>query len=78
MMYTPGELDPAFKKSQRGATPIIKDSIAVKAPIRTNKVQTPDSSKVPVKRPSEEDDSILSFNFLYYIFQKYKMQEVVD
>jgi hypothetical protein len=78
MMYTPGELDPAFKKSQRGAAPIIKDSTAIKPTIRTTKVQTPDSSKAPAKRPSEEDDSILSFNFLYYIFQKYKMQEVVD
>ena len=78
MMYTPGELDPAFKKSQTGATTIIKDSIAVRPTLRTNKVQTPDSSKVPVKRPSEDDDSILSFNFLYYIFQKYKMQDVVD
>lgn len=78
MMYTPGELDPAFKKSQTGATTIIKDSIAVRPTLRTNKVQTPDSSKVPVKRPSQDDDSILSFNFLYYIFQKYKMQDVVD
>ncbi len=33
----------------------------------------------PSARPaSQEDDSILSFNFLYYIFEKYKMQDVVD
>jgi hypothetical protein len=29
--------------------------------------------------PSKEDtDSILTFNFLYYIIQKYKLQDIVD
>ena len=75
-MYSPGELDPAFKKAQTGDA-VIKDSVAMRMPtLRTNKV--PDASKTAVKRPSEEDDSILSFNFLYYIFQKYKMQDIVD
>ncbi|HZI23895.1 MAG TPA: hypothetical protein VFD46_02400 [Chryseolinea sp.] len=75
MMYSPGELDPAFRKAQ---TSTLKDSMALKPVARPTKVQTPDASKTPVKRPSEEDDSILSFNFLYYIFQKYKMQDIVD
>lgn len=26
----------------------------------------------------EEDDSVLSFNFLYYIIQKFKMSDIVD
>jgi hypothetical protein len=77
MMYSPGELDPAFKKSQ-AASAAVKDSVAFKPAQRPNKVQTPDSSKASIKRPSQEDDSILSFNFLYYIFQKYKMQDIVD
>ena len=77
MMYTPGELDPAFKKSQVGGA-IVKDSASMKPAVRPGKIQTPDSSKTPVKRPSQDDDSILSFNFLYYIFQKYKMQDIVD
>ena len=76
MMYSPGELDPAFKKSQAGA--IAKDSVGIKPILKPNKIQTPDSSKAAVKRPSQDDDSILSFNFLYYIFQKYKMQDMVD
>lgn len=77
MMYSPGELDPAFKKSQGGGV-IAKDSAVIKPVLRPTKIQTPDSSKTPVKRPSQDDDSILSFNFLYYIFQKYKMQDMVD
>ena len=73
-MYSPGELDPAFKKAQTSA---LKDSAAIKPPIRTPK-SAAETGKAPVKRPSQEDDSILSFNFLYYIFQKYKMQDIVD
>ena len=76
-MYNPGELDPAFRKAQ---TTLMKDSVAaiIKPSAKTNKTLPADASKTPVKRPSQEDDSILSFNFLYYIFQKYKMQDIVD
>jgi len=77
MMYSPGELDPAFKKSQTGSA-VVRDSAAIRPVLKPTKIQTPDSSKAPVKRPSQDDDSILSFNFLYYIFQKYKMQDMVD
>jgi hypothetical protein len=31
-----------------------------------------------VKEEKSDDDSVLSFNFLYYIFQKYKLQDIVD
>ena len=75
MLYTPGELDPSFRKSQ---TSTYKDSTAIKPIIKSTKVQPSDSSKTPAKQPSQEDDSILSFNFLYYIFQKYKLQDSVD
>lgn len=77
MMYHPGELDPAFRKAQ---TLTMKDSVAavLKPTTKTTKAMPADASKAPVKRPSQEDDSILSFNFLYYIFQKYKMQDIVD
>ena len=72
-MYSPGELDPAFKKAR---TSTLKDSLAIKPGVRTK--APADTSKTPVKKPSQEDDSILSFNFLYYIFQKYKLQDIVD
>jgi hypothetical protein len=74
MMYNPGELDPSFRKAQ---TLTVKDSAALKL-AKTTRDQPADASKTPVKRPSEADDSILSFNFLYYIFQKYKTQDIVD
>lgn len=75
MIYTPGELDPSFRKAQ---ITNVKDSAAIKPVVRSPKAQAPDSSKAPVKQPSHEDDTILSFNFLYYIFQKYKLQDIVD
>ena len=28
--------------------------------------------------PKQDDDAILSFNFLYYIIQKYKLQEIME
>ena len=51
-----------------------RDSVVVR-PTKTAKSETPKPSGKPA---SQEDDSILSFNFLYYIFEKYKMQDVVD
>ena len=36
------------------------------------------SGKPEKKQPKQEDDSILSFNFLYYIIQKYKLQDIID
>jgi len=76
MLYHPGELDPAFRKAQ--AASAVKDSVAMAIKPATKVTKSSDTSKAPVKRPSQEDDSILSFNFLYYIFQKYKMQDIVD
>ncbi len=29
-------------------------------------------------KEGDNDDSVLSFNFLYYIIQKYKMSDIVD
>ena len=63
---------------------VTKDSVeskpATPAPVVANqkaKTVTPvkPQEKVPTK---PEDDSILSFNFLYYIIQKYKLQDIVD
>jgi hypothetical protein len=37
------------------------------------------SEKSNEKQPAKpKDDSILTFNFLYYIIQKYKLQDIID
>ncbi len=66
-----GEGDVMLNNKVRIASPRDSATTRVKRPIR------PETSK-PAGRASSEDDSILSFNFLYYIFEKYKMQDVVD
>jgi len=34
--------------------------------------------KANEKQPAKKDESILTFNFLYYIIQKYKLQDIID
>lgn len=48
------------------------------ATVKPSKTVKADAAKPSARPSSQEDDSILSFNFLYYIFEKYKMQDVVD
>lgn len=69
--YTPGGEDtpPAGKVKPQ---PIIaKDSAIVKPTVR------PEFDTDPSKVDSE-DESVISFNFLYYIIRKYKLQDIVD
>jgi hypothetical protein len=77
LMAAPGELDPAYRKSQAAGN-VLKDSASFKPAFKPARALTPDASKQPAKQPAQEDDSILSFNFLYYIFQKYKLHDAVD
>jgi hypothetical protein len=38
------------------------------------------SNEKPAEKPGAKpkDDSILTYNFLYYIIQKYKLQDIID
>jgi hypothetical protein len=74
VIYGPGEADPLLNNKIHIAS--TKDSSVTK-PIRVIKPQA-EAAKNSAKPASQEDDSILSFNFLYYIFEKYKMQDMVD
>jgi len=71
LMFSPGELDPSVRKTPPAS---YKDSVSLK-PVNSSKIQAPEPAKTPGKQPAHDDDSILSFNFLYYIFQKYKLQD---
>ncbi|HYG19079.1 MAG TPA: hypothetical protein VD816_09115 [Ohtaekwangia sp.] len=63
-----------------------RDSAAVRVPAQRHLKsadKAAESSKNGAKnrenrKQPEDDDSVLSFNFLYYIFQKYKLQDIVD
>lgn len=71
-----GEGDPMINNKIHVPVVAVRDSTSSR-PVKT--VKTEPAPARPSARPSsQEDDSILSFNFLYYIFEKYKMQDVVD
>lgn len=72
---------------------MVKDSIASKYPshniksAKSKNGSNNDSQKAMAENQkaadknndeSEKEDSILSFNFLYYIFQKFKLSDIVD
>lgn len=79
MVLSPGEGESRYRSSQSA-----KDSITVTRPAASNPVivrpKIENASKSPEKGAAKEDsqESILSFNFLYYIIQKYKLQDIVD
>lgn len=79
-LYSPGEQSDRHLRIQP-STPL-RDSAAF-APKTTSASQvrtakTSAESTKPDTKQSTSDDSILSFNFLYYIIQKYKLQDIVD
>lgn len=72
IISTPGEsIDP-----QKPIQPN-KDSATVKIQRNVYK-PSPVVPKDQNKPKDQHDDGILSFNFLYYLIQKYKMQDIVD
>lgn len=76
IIYTPGETEALLNSKVHAAAP--KDSLSFRQnSIRVIKTQA-EAPKNSAKPSSQEDDSILSFNFLYYLFEKYKMQDIVD
>lgn len=82
MLYSPGgegELRPRYPVTVNTAP---KDSAAfnrtVTPPARLKPEQAPAKSPDKQQPTKPDDDSILSFNFLYYIIQKYKLQDIID
>jgi hypothetical protein len=80
--FSAGEsTDPTSTHKSVPANAATKDSVsAVRVPVQRNtrQQQPAAESAKPVTKSKGEDDSMLSFNFLYYIIQKYKLQDIVD
>jgi hypothetical protein len=72
IIYSPGEADANIRVHVIAG----KDSITTRPQVRPAK--QPEASRNSSKPSSQEDDSILSFNFLYYLFEKYKLQDIVE
>lgn len=79
MLYSPGEAAVHYY-TPKAYNPPFKDSVAnqlIETSAPKPRIEPP--VKPMEKQPAKpEDDSILSFNFLYYIIQKYKLQDIID
>lgn len=87
ILYSPGEGDSRYtpktivstnsKDSTTSVIPKAQPVISAKPkadPAQKEQTQRPTDKQHPPK----DEDSILSFNFLYYIIQKYKLQDIID
>ena len=72
IIYSPGEVD----ANNRVHVVAGKDSINTR-PAQIRPTKQPEAAKNSAK-PSSQEDDILSFNFLYYLFEKDKLQDIVD
>lgn len=78
MLYSPGEAE--VRHVPKASKNLPTDTVAThvpETPAQKHKVEPPGK---PIEKQSAKpkDDSILSFNFLYYIIQKYKLQDIID
>jgi hypothetical protein len=72
VFYSPGDSSGSIPSK-------IKDSTSIKMPVKRNVYKpAPVVPKEKNESADPDDNSILSFNFLYYLIQKYKMQDIVD
>ncbi|MEO7992128.1 MAG: hypothetical protein ABI663_21430 [Chryseolinea sp.] len=68
-----------FDQHHKAQTPaLLKDSAASIQKVITQRPAKPAVENTKPESKQSSDDSILSFNFLYYIIQKYKLQDIVD
>lgn len=80
---SPGEVDPS---DNRAAVGPVKDASGLPttaaSTTRTKQPEAANDRAVESNDASnsdgEDDDSLLTFNFLYYLFEKYKLQDIVD
>lgn len=81
-IYLPGgEAEAAGGGSSKPQPTPAKDSVSTIPQTAPRVIKTTGENVKPSpasKQNKEEDESILSFNFLYYIIQKYKLQDIVD
>lgn len=77
-VFTPGEDVPYIPRVTGVRAPT--DSIALQMqdfPMQ-RAAQRPAEKPADKQQAAKKDDSILTYNFLYYIIQKYKLQDIID
>jgi hypothetical protein len=74
-----GDGEAALSSKGIGAT--VRDSVSIRSTTPNTRASSGMGAETPrnaSKPPAQGDDSVLSFNFLYYLIEKYKLQDIVD
>lgn len=72
------ELKSSFMPSGESSKYDSRDSIYSHPAVPNRTTESSKNANTSGAKEDESDDSVLSFNFLYYIIQKYKMSDIVD
>lgn len=76
--FSPGDMDAHYIPRASGVY-APSDSIALHIHDFPMQAAQKPVDRTNEKQPSKsKDESILTFNFLYYIIQKYKLQDIID
>jgi hypothetical protein len=73
-VFSPGESEVRYVPKASGVA-FVRDSASATA---VNPAILKAAPKATEKEDKPKDDSVLTFNFLYYIIQKYKLQDIID
>jgi hypothetical protein len=78
--YPGGEGEPSgggstMSTTNTKSTTALRDSSSFKTYVPARGPAEPSKHNA---KPSHDEDDVLSFNFLYYIIRKYKLQDIVD
>ena len=77
----PPELDSSKEiRTENGSDPLVEGEAKIIKPVvvyRDSTQQKP-AVKKSDKPKSDENTSVLSFNFLYYLIERYKLADIVD
>ena len=76
---TKAESDPDPEKNAKSATSITSGGGSTNREISRDSIQTKLIKPFkPVEKAAQEDEDPLSFNFLYYIIEKFKLSDIIE
>lgn len=74
-----GLSDVEVKNQRNTTTPSNNSSTPSPATPRDNTEEVKPASKKPESKPkTDQDESVLNFNFLYYLIERFKLSDIVD
>jgi hypothetical protein len=69
---------PTVKSGSRDSSAVRIITPTQRVPSKTNQETSKENKAHPQQAQQSGDDSILSFNFIYYIIQRFKLQDIIE